>query len=82
MYAVRVQGKKFLRSVHWNLHATPLRKGQCAAGWCQGGAHRSRGVARTAGRSVVKNEWLYLAAKGHRRARFEVDNNKEYWLVP
>ena len=27
-------------------------------------------------------EWMYLAAKGHRRARFEVDNNKEYWLVP
>jgi len=27
-------------------------------------------------------EWLYLAAKGHRRARFEIDNNKEYWLVP
>ncbi len=27
-------------------------------------------------------EWLYLAAKGHRRARFEVDNNEEYWLVP
>ena len=27
-------------------------------------------------------EWLYLAVKGHRRARFEVDNNKEYWLVP
>ena len=27
-------------------------------------------------------EWLYLAAKGHRRARFEVDKNKEYWLVP
>ena len=27
-------------------------------------------------------EWLYLAAKGHRRARFEVANNKEYWLVP
>ena len=27
-------------------------------------------------------EWLYLAAKGHRRARFEMDNNKEYWLVP
>ena len=27
-------------------------------------------------------EWLYLAAKGHRRARLEVDNNKEYWLVP
>ncbi len=27
-------------------------------------------------------EWLYLAAKGHRRARFDVDNNKENWLVP
>ena len=27
-------------------------------------------------------EWLYLAAKGHRRARFELDKNKEYWLVP
>jgi len=27
-------------------------------------------------------EWLYLAAKGHRRARFEINNNKEYWLVP
>ena len=26
--------------------------------------------------------WLFLAAKGHRRARFELDNNKEYWLVP
>ena len=27
-------------------------------------------------------EWLYLAAKGHRRARFEIDTNKMYWLVP
>jgi len=27
-------------------------------------------------------EWLYLAARGHRRARFELDANKEYWLVP
>ena len=28
-------------------------------------------------------EWLYLAAKGHRRARFEYGNNKkEYWLIP
>ena len=27
-------------------------------------------------------EWLYLAVRGHRRARFELDNNKEYWLVP
>ena len=31
---------------------------------------------------VKSIEWLYLAAKGHRRARFELDNNKEYWLVP
>ena len=31
---------------------------------------------------VTSIEWLYLAAKGHRRARFELDNNKEYWLVP
>ena len=27
-------------------------------------------------------EWLYLANRGHRRARFELDTNKEYWLVP
>ena len=27
-------------------------------------------------------EWLYLAAKGHRRARFDLINNKESWLVP
>jgi len=27
-------------------------------------------------------EWLYLAAKGHRRARFEYDNKKEFWLIP
>ena len=27
-------------------------------------------------------EWLYLAAKGHRRAKFDLENNKEYWLVP
>jgi pyridoxamine 5'-phosphate oxidase len=27
-------------------------------------------------------EWLYLAAKGHRRAKFDLDNNKEYWLIP
>ena len=31
----------------------------------------------------IKNmEWLYLAAKGHRRAKFNLENNKEYWLVP
>ena len=27
-------------------------------------------------------EWLYLAAQGHRRAKFELANNKEYWLIP
>ena len=31
----------------------------------------------------IKNiEWLYLAAKGHRRARFDLENDKENWLVP
>tara|TARA_B100001996_G_scaffold147501_1_gene112329 strand:- start:17 stop:631 length:615 start_codon:yes stop_codon:yes gene_type:complete len=29
-------------------------------------------------------EWLYLAAKGHRRARFSLENNsvKKKWLIP
>ena len=27
-------------------------------------------------------EWLYLAAKGHRRARFDLETNKYDWLVP
>ena len=27
-------------------------------------------------------EWLYLAAKGHRRAKFDFDTNKNTWLVP
>ena len=27
-------------------------------------------------------EWLYLAAKGHRRAKFDIENNKTAWLVP
>lgn len=27
-------------------------------------------------------EWLYLAAKGHRRARFDLENDKNIWLVP
>ena len=27
-------------------------------------------------------ELLYLAAKGHRRARFDLENNKDNWLVP
>ena len=27
-------------------------------------------------------EWLYLAARGHRRAKFDIKNKKESWLVP
>ena len=27
-------------------------------------------------------EWLYLAAKGHRRAKFDIKANKNAWLVP
>ena len=27
-------------------------------------------------------EWLYLAAKGHRRARFDIVKNKNNWLTP
>ena len=27
-------------------------------------------------------EWLYLAAKGHRRARFDLETNKDKWLIP
>ena len=27
-------------------------------------------------------EWLYLAAKGHRRAIFDLEKQKKYWLVP
>ena len=27
-------------------------------------------------------EWLYLAAKGHRRAKFDFKTNKNSWLVP
>ena len=27
-------------------------------------------------------EWLYLAAKGHRRAKFDLETNEESWLVP
>ena len=27
-------------------------------------------------------EWLYLAAKGHRRAKFDLVNNIEHWLIP
>ena len=27
-------------------------------------------------------EWLYLAAKGHRRAKFDLETNMDTWLVP
>ena len=34
-------------------------------------------------RCKVKSiEWLYLAAKGHRRALFDLENKKKNWLVP
>ena len=32
--------------------------------------------------TIKSMEWLYLAAKGHRRAKFDIENNKEQWLVP
>jgi len=31
---------------------------------------------------VKSIEWLYLAAKGHRRAKFDLETNKNTWLVP
>ena len=31
---------------------------------------------------VKSIEWLYLAAKGHRRAKFNLETNKDIWLVP
>jgi pyridoxamine 5'-phosphate oxidase len=31
---------------------------------------------------IKSMEWLYLAAKGHRRARFDLENKKNYWLIP
>ena len=34
-------------------------------------------------RCEVKSiEWLYLAAKGHRRALIDFENNKKNWLIP
>ena len=27
-------------------------------------------------------EWLYLAAKGHRRAKFDLENSRNSWLIP
>ena len=32
--------------------------------------------------NVKSMEWLYLAAKGHRRAKFDLETNKDTWLVP
>ena len=31
---------------------------------------------------VEQMEWLYLAARGHRRALFDFVNDTQYWLVP
>ena len=32
--------------------------------------------------NIKSIEWLYLAAKGHRRAFFDIKNKKQNWLVP
>ena len=32
--------------------------------------------------NIKSIEWLYLAAKGHRRAKFDLETNKIAWLVP
>ena len=32
--------------------------------------------------NIKSIEWLYLAAKGHRRAKFDLETNKNDWLVP
>ena len=32
--------------------------------------------------NIKSIEWLYLAAKGHRRALFDLENSKKNWLVP
>ena len=32
--------------------------------------------------NIKSIEWLYLSAKGHRRALFDLKNNKKKWLVP
>ena len=32
--------------------------------------------------NIKSIEWLYLAAKGHRRARFDLKSSKDSWLVP
>ena len=32
--------------------------------------------------NIESIEWLYLAAKGHRRARFDITNDNQNWLIP
>ena len=32
--------------------------------------------------NIKSIEWLYLAAKGHRRVLFDLENSKKNWLVP
>ena len=32
--------------------------------------------------NIKSIEWLYLAAKGHRRAKFDIASGKKTWLVP
>ena len=32
--------------------------------------------------NIKSIEWLYLAAKGHRRAKFDIKASKNVWLVP
>ena len=32
--------------------------------------------------NIKSIEWLYLAAKGHRRAKFDLETNQNGWLVP
>ena len=31
---------------------------------------------------ILRMEWLYLAARGHRRALFDFENDTQNWLVP
>ena len=31
---------------------------------------------------ILEVEWLYLHHKGHRRAKFDLENKKDTWLVP
>ena len=39
-------------------------------------------IIHTSGDFDEAIEWLYLAAKGHRRAIFDIKNKKQNWLVP